>query len=63
MTPEERATVIRARLRSDMGKRLLPYLDPEQAPVVVDEATDEAMFQIEHLLVEIEGLEARLRHD
>jgi len=59
MTPEERATVIRARLHNDMVKRLGGFLDPEQSFLVV-EAVDEAMFQIEHLLVEIAGLEQQL---
>lgn len=60
MSAEARATTIRSRLRRDLVKRIgmdLFAVEPHTATQIIDDAVDEAMFPIEHLLVEIEGLE------
>lgn len=54
-TTEERAVDIRARLHQDMHTTAVTHgvtLPPE----TLDTLVDDAMFQIEHLLTEIEGL-------
>jgi hypothetical protein len=53
MSTEERAAQIKANLHQDMHTTVVTNgLDS----TVVDLLVDDAMFQIEHLLVEIEGL-------
>ena len=57
---EERAVQIRANLHQDMHTRLVAE-GLRGVQHVIDWMCDEAMFQIEHLLVEIEALHIKDR--
>lgn len=62
MTPEERAKIIRARMHQDMHVTLVSNGDLVAGigEPVLDALADDAMFQVEHLLCEIEDLENEL---
>jgi len=60
---EARATTYRSRMRRDMARQIgihLLDLDTGTQATVIDEAVNEAMFYVEHLLVEIETLRQQL---
>lgn len=61
MSVEERAVDIRTRMRSDMIKTLRQHLGITVyiAGDLVDELLDDAMFHVEHLLVECACTEQR----
>lgn len=63
MTAEERAANFRERIKSDLGTTMQPWF-PHQEPEVIDslveQVLDDAMFHVEHLLVEIETLQQEL---
>jgi hypothetical protein len=57
MSPESRAAIIRENLRQDMHTTLVMLgVNHEIENRVVEALLDDGMFQIEHLLAEIDGL-------